>query len=324
MADFVARWNVIASVWCERLWAALWQSTLLTVVVALLAALALRRSSPALRYWVWTILAVKLLVMPFWTYAAQFPNVPFALPMQIADLTHDLAPIETADLPKIPDVAPQPTGEKAAEAPAIAPQAGALTSLWNQVTWQSWILLCWAAIVLGQCTRIIWQHRCLNRLLLQTRPADDQLAGLVRETARQLGLRQPPRTVLTDQDCSPFVCGIRRPTLVLPGNLLTALSASELTQVLLHELAHIRRLDLVWGWIGEGLRVVYFFHPAAHWISYRLRLERELACDSIAMSLSDQGPAEYAATLVNVISHASAPSVFKTSAVSAGLRGESR
>jgi beta-lactamase regulating signal transducer with metallopeptidase domain len=196
--------------------------------------------------------------------------------------------------------------------------------LWNQVTWQSWTLLGWTAIVLGQCTRIICQHRSLNRLLLQTRPADEQLTGLVRETAIRLGLRQPLRTVLTDQDCSPFVCGIRRPTLVLPGNLLTALSASELTQVLLHELAHIRRLDLVWGWIGEGLRVVYFFHPAAHWISYRLRLERELACDSIAMSLSDQGPAAYAATLVNVISHASAPSVFKTSAVSAGLRGESR
>ncbi|HLJ10028.1 MAG TPA: M56 family metallopeptidase, partial [Planctomycetaceae bacterium] len=103
--------------------------------------------------------------------------------------------------------------------------------------------------------------------------------------------------------------------------LTARLSPAELRHVLLHELAHVRRLDLVWGWTGEIARVVYFFHPLAHWLCYRMRLERELACDTIAMSLSGQNASEYVATLVRVISHASEPTVFKTAAASAGLDG---
>jgi bla regulator protein blaR1 len=91
--------------------------------------------------------------------------------------------------------------------------------------------------------------------------------------------------------------------------------------VLLHELAHIRRRDLVWSWIGEIARIVYFYHPVVHWINYQARLERELACDQLAMAVSGRGPEEYAAMLVQVVSHASEPSVFKTAA-SARLEGE--
>jgi hypothetical protein len=45
--------------------AILWQSAMLAAVVAILTA-ALRRTAPAARYWLWQILAIKLLLMPFW------------------------------------------------------------------------------------------------------------------------------------------------------------------------------------------------------------------------------------------------------------------
>ena len=88
--------------------------------------------------------------------------------------------------------------------------------------------------------------------------------------------------------------------------------------MLLHELAHVRRLDLLWGWAGELARVVYFFHPVVHWICLRLRLERELACDAIAMSHSGWNAVEYAATLVHVVSHTSKPALFNSATALAG------
>jgi beta-lactamase regulating signal transducer with metallopeptidase domain len=194
----------------------------------------------------------------------------------------------------------------------------------SQVTWLGWLFGIWGGVVAAQCARILWQHRRLGKLLRRAIPADKPLTALVREAASRLGLRRAPRAVLTEVDCSPFVCGIRRAVLVLPRGLRATLSASELNHVLLHELAHVRRLDLVWGWIGELARMVYFFHPVVHWIAYRLRLERELACDQLAMATSGQGAAEYAATLVRVVSQSSEPSVFKTAAASAGLDGDTR
>jgi beta-lactamase regulating signal transducer with metallopeptidase domain len=189
------------------------------------------------------------------------------------------------------------------------------------IAWQTWLLLGWAAVVVAQVGRLIWQRRRLNRVLKQAVPAEGPLAEAVRDTAAQLALRQAPQTMLTEVDCSPFVCGIRRPVLVLPRKLAASLGPTELKHVLLHELAHLQRRDLVWGWIGEIARVVYFFHPVVHWLCYRLRLERELACDAIAMSHSGKNAGEYAATLVRVVRQSSEPTVFKTAAASAGLDG---
>jgi beta-lactamase regulating signal transducer with metallopeptidase domain len=111
-----------------------------------------------------------------------------------------------------------------------------------------------------------------------------------------------------------------RPTLVLPRHLLTTLAPVELAQVLAHELAHVKRRDLIWGWTVELARLFYFFHPVAHWVGYRVRLERELACDQLAMAASGRRPADYAETLVRVVSAISQPSIFRAS-VSAGLDG---
>ena len=47
-----------------------------------------------------------------------------------------------------------------------------------------------------------------------------------------------------------MLIGTLRPAVVLPAETLHRLSASELTLVLGHELAHIRRGDLLWSFVG--------------------------------------------------------------------------
>ena len=67
--------NRLAGAWAGLAWAVAWQSTLLVGVFAL-AALGLRRSSPSLRYWLWQIAAIKLLVMPLWGVSIPLPTTP--------------------------------------------------------------------------------------------------------------------------------------------------------------------------------------------------------------------------------------------------------
>src|SRR5262249_57846484 len=54
--------------------AILWQSALLAGLVAGVCGL-LRRSAPALRYWCWQIVALKLLLMPWWIVALPLPGL---------------------------------------------------------------------------------------------------------------------------------------------------------------------------------------------------------------------------------------------------------
>ena len=67
--------NRLARAWMGLAWAVVWQSTLLVGVFALVA-LGMRRSSPSLRYWLWQIAAIKLLVMPLWSVSILLPATP--------------------------------------------------------------------------------------------------------------------------------------------------------------------------------------------------------------------------------------------------------
>jgi beta-lactamase regulating signal transducer with metallopeptidase domain len=321
MTALIESLNVAAAVWSERMWAVVWQSAILAAAVALIAGLFLRHVSPSIRCWVWQILALKLLLMPFWTFALPLPPVvsTFRIPPvlnsggQFASETTEQ--IDAPTLTRLPAELAEPVSSSKLPAAAI---------LLPRVTWQSWLLVAWGAVVVVQIGRLLWQRRRLGRLLCRAKAANPALAALVAELAGQIGLKRAPRAVLTELDCSPFVCGIRAAVLVMPARLVPSLSQTELRHVVLHELAHVRRRDLVWGWISELARVVYFFHPVVHWMTYRARLERELACDQLAMAHSGRDPRQYAATLVRVVSHSSEPNVFKTAAASAGLDGDMR
>jgi Tol biopolymer transport system component len=137
--------------------------------------------------------------------------------------------------------------------------------------------------------------------------AELRLLTVVEQVAAQLGLSQPPAVFLTDKGDAPFVCGLLRPVLVLPRSLMGELDPDHWRKVVLHELGHLKRRDLWWGWLPALARLVYFFHPVAHWVAFRIRLERELACDQLAMTQSGCSASDYAEVLVQVVSYASMP-----------------
>ncbi len=179
----------------------------------------------------------------------------------------------------------------------------------------------WFAAVVWQLLAVLRQRRRLAGLLRRAEAADADVARLVAELAARVGLRRVPAAVCVTGDCPLFVCGLWRPRLVLPSRLIGSLDDAKRRQVILHELAHVKRHDLIWGWTGEIARMVYFFHPVVWWVAYRLRLERELACDQVAMVRSGHPPAAYAETLVEVVSHASQPASAPPTAISAGVTG---
>jgi beta-lactamase regulating signal transducer with metallopeptidase domain len=188
------------------------------------------------------------------------------------------------------------------------------------LTWRGGLFVAWAAIVLLQVARLVWQRVRLARILRGCEPADLQLAEIVDRLGERLGLARRPRLLATDLASSPFVCGLLQPALVVPRELAATLARADLEQVVAHELAHVARRDLVWGWIPEIARVLFFFHPVAHLACQRIRLERELACDQQAMLTSGRRPGEYAETLVRVLGIASRPGMLGASA--ANLSGE--
>jgi GWxTD domain-containing protein len=114
---------------------------------------------------------------------------------------------------------------------------------------------------------------------------DPLVLQAVRQWSVALGITRRIE-VLTAAVESPVTMGWWRPVVLLPLSALTGLGRPELEAVLAHELAHIARHDYLVNWLQVWFEVVYFYHPAAWWISAVIRREREHCCDDVAVQLS--------------------------------------
>ena len=97
----------------------------------------------------------------------------------------------------------------------------------------------------------------------------------------------------------PSVVGWFRPIVLLPLDVATRLTTDQLRGILAHELAHIRRHDLLVNVLQCTFESLLFFHPVTWWVSRRLRTEREYCCDDIALAVTDE-PIAYARALARL------------------------
>ena len=90
-----------------------------------------------------------------------------------------------------------------------------------------------------------------------------------------------------------MVLGILRPLIVVPTQVVERLSPGELSLVLMHELAHMRRCDNLGLLLQRLVTAALFFHPALWLCGRMLRREAERACDDLVVSATGH-PEAYA------------------------------
>ena len=134
----------------------------------------------------------------------------------------------------------------------------------------------------------LWMQWRLRRVGLSPVPAS--VAQSLNDLARQLGLRRTVGIAQSVRVGVPMAVGYLRPLILLPGCVLTGLTAAQLEALLAHELAHIRRHDWLVNAFQLLVETVFFYHPAVWWLSRQIRQERENCCDDLAVTLvGDRG-----------------------------------
>lgn len=150
-----------------------------------------------------------------------------------------------------------------------------------------WILPLWlAGTAAGALLALAGAWRARAALLEGAVPWEGDLPA---RAAARLGLVRVPRVLVGD--AGPAAFGLLRPAVVVPRRLLASLDADALEHVLLHELAHVKRKDLLAQALFGALNVVYWFHPLAWVARRRAYAARELLCDAtVASALGAAAP----------------------------------
>ncbi len=154
---------------------------------------------------------------------------------------------------------------------------------------------------------LAWQGA---RRLRRRAQADPRFTAMARALAERLDLPSRPRVYRHPELSSPACVGVLRPWIALP--LATRGDTNPETHALLHELAHVHRLDPLLGLVQRALSGLLAWHPAARWVSRQIDLERECACDDWAITHSGATALEYGESLLHFATPAPEPHALRT------------
>jgi beta-lactamase regulating signal transducer with metallopeptidase domain len=158
----------------------------------------------------------------------------------------------------------------------------------------------WLLGVAFLSTRTIGGWRRVHRLRRSTlSKAPEAVCDNFVRLCERLGITRQVSLCISHHIQGPLAIGIVRSLVILPASALMALSPEQLEAVLAHELAHVRRADYLWNLIQTMVETLLFFHPAVWWLGRRLREQRELCCDDVAVE-SCADPLVYATALLRL------------------------
>ncbi len=328
--------NHIARLWWAWTASMFWQVGLLILVIGSVDLLIRKWAWPQLRYALWSLILVKLLLPPSLSLpSGVVPELQPRIAQAVAWLNaekpvrDDAVPI--ADLAlgadsqfrgfaiseggivesvrSVPVRAYQetPYGVTANMLDVVTQQSAAVPSSVVRplssipLIWQFYAMTIWLSgtLILG-----IWLflrlHSVAGRHAYRAATASlpQSFYNHLADCSKRLGLRRIPRVAVTKRLTSPAVFGVVSPVLLMPKGYLSKLSRRDTEHMLLHELAHIKRGDLVMHSLYMLLQIVYWYHPLLWLVRRHLHHLRELSCDGTVAELLRERTLAYRQTLL--------------------------
>jgi len=317
--------NEIASTWWEWMLSMFWQVGILIVLIGIIDLMIRKWAWPQLRYALWLLVLVKLVLPPSLTSPTSLtsnlqPLAKEALAAQmqksetteVADSSSYPLPMPVLEYEPITEPLPlvvqmqqtQPVGgenpplETVASSIAKEPTAGEVGTVAPRVKlhWKFHLMLVW---FLGIWILTGWFILHWQQLIRQVRKQSttdklpDWFFDSLRETAELLGLRRIPNVAVSSKIATPAVFGLFRPTLLMPTANLDKLSRRDARHILLHELAHIKRRDPLIHTFNLLLQIVYWFNPLLWLVRKQLQHLRELCCDATVAKILKENTMAY-------------------------------
>ncbi len=310
----------------------------IVLLLAGLTCLLLKRDSAATRHCVLTVAVLMLLFMPFmsaflpaWRVLPGWLAPPTTLsltnaaidpatnqaendtksPLDVSivgnrfspSLSFDATTSTTAN-PNSLDNAVHPMGVEptSAIAPQLDPNSPTTsnspnTNAWSTRLWQV-LPLVWSVGAIGLLLRLAGSAWQLRRSESHCSDGSELFRSELRQALATIGLKRSVRLLLDPNQSIPIVWGLLRPRLRLPAEAVHW-PKEQLQSVLLHELAHLRRHDLVELVITQLACALHWYNPLVWLAAWRLHVERERACDDLVLA-SGVKPSAYAEHLLQV------------------------
>jgi beta-lactamase regulating signal transducer with metallopeptidase domain len=263
----------------------------IVIGLAAIITFVLRNRSAALRHHIWaTAVVVQLAVLAF------IPVLPtITLPIIPAIQADFDAPLVAAF--NAEEVA-TPTGSPTATTPETTTGPEPVTKPSRTVT--DYLFLIWViggAVILA---RFLIGTLLMARIAYKGDRVDDgEWLVLAQRIARELGITRPVTMIWGDKVSVPITWGVLYPMILLPESA-REWPIERRRFVLVHEMAHVKRFDALTQFLAQITAAVFWFSPFVWIAEWRMRIEREHACDDTVLQHGTE-PTLYADELLQMV-----------------------
>ena len=166
-------------------------------------------------------------------------------------------------------------------------------------TFEPYVLLFWAGGVVFFASRLILGAIGVAKLRRSRIAIPPALAERVMRLGRRMQLNATGIVFLSNHVTEAMALGLVKKLVLIPAAWATEMPLDMLEAVIAHELAHLKRMDLWTNFLQRIVETLFFYHPAVWWLSRRLRVERELCSDELAVAATGERLV-YAQTLEHI------------------------
>lgn len=287
-------------------------SAMILVVMAMRALLS-KRMSPVVVMMLWAVVLVRLCIPVMLESPVNIGRIIPEQPVQQVSEASETSSV----LPKLPalqgpasvpetnvygEIIQQPERYETTQGEPEATVSWSLSSFVDRIPWWSILTAVWivgAAIVLCATARHYIMFRRRLKKCVQT--TDDTLIRIVNQYKRELRVNKKVKVIECSDIKTPAVFGYYNPTILLPTEFIRNMDDYAVRCILLHEMCHIKRRDILKSYAWLVAKALHWFNPLV-WIAYKMfKDDTELCCDQMVLSkLNEKRKYEYTQSLIDV------------------------
>ena len=262
-----------------------------------------RRYGAKWKYYIWLLLAVRLMI-PF--------NLPTVNGFSILPDWSQRQQVQTLKQPIQPpaDTGSQPETVQEQEQQAYEPSVS-IDGTEEKANTQPVAILNVADIAaiawcVGFCVFSVFQlyvyYTFRRRIFMDGSVCENnRIHEIVAQTGNAIGLRQTIPVIVSHKTNSPMIFGIFRPVLVIPRE---DYSSTELNMIVRHELTHCKRHDIAFKMLLTAVNALHWFNPIVYLMVHEANADIELCCDADVLRNADAVQRKaYAESILSSMAH---------------------
>ena len=293
-------------------------ASILVVFILIIKVLLRDRLGPKWHYYIWFLVLIRLL-MPIdlqspvsiynYIYTPETASVYYDLSNPREQVSQPQEEMRAGREPEHDMSIPPgtiPGGSESFEAEPFPPETSTSPDFPSiyEIAFYIWL----AGVIILILHMALINVRYWNAIRRDKPVKDEGVLQLFEESKERLGIKKRIPLVQTDIVNTTTLYGFIQPRLLLPSNINEKLSLDELRFIFYHELSHIKQKDIAINFASGVLQIFHWFNPVLWYGFFRIRQDREVACDALALSfLHPKEYKKYGKVIIDLIESYSSP-----------------